>query len=352
MAKSLAIACGLGLLLTWGFISPDAGQAAENAAKEQAQRQIERPGNNAPLWGEVRKGANPYQTTQARGIERNVLVQMQGETWRQLRPPIAFGGGTIICIVLLGLFGYYRWRGQIALHDRPAGRYIQRFSDVARITHWVMGLSFAALAVSGAIITFGKYLLIPVMGHSLFSWILVLAKNLHNFIAPLFVLSLPVFIALFIRDNLPKLYDVEWLIKFGGMLSKTGAHVPSGKFNAGEKALFWGLVCGLSTLICISGVVLLFPNFGQGRFIMQLANVVHGVCALLAIAMACFHIYLGTIGMSGAYQAMRTGYVDETWAKEHHSIWYEEVKTGEAVEHFSADVPPAVSARVVQALES
>jgi formate dehydrogenase subunit gamma len=127
------------------------------------------------------------------------------------------------------------------------------------------------------------------------------------------------FIALF-RDNLPKKHDFQWIKVFGGMLSKSGKHVPSGRFNAGEKALFWSLVCFFSVVLCISGAVLLFPNFDQGRSLMQSANVVHVVCALLAIAMSCFHIFLGTIGMKGAYDAMHTGYVDETWAKEHHEI--------------------------------
>jgi formate dehydrogenase subunit gamma len=147
------------------------------------------------------------------------------------------------------------------------------------------------------------------------------------------------------------MYDLQWIKVFGGMLSKTGNHVPSGRFNAGEKALFWGLVCFFSVVLCVSGVVLLFPNFDQGRSLMQTANVVHVVCALLAIAMACFHIFLGTIGMKGAYDAMHTGYVDETWAKEHHEIWYDEVKAGKSRQHVAEDVPADVKTRVEQAIK-
>jgi formate dehydrogenase subunit gamma len=350
--RIFAISCGLCLVFALGLGFAAHGAQPADGAREQAQRQLDQPGNNAPFWREVRKGENAYQVTQARGIEANILVQSQGETWRQLRPPIAFAGGLIICIALLGLAGYYNWRGKIGVHDQPTGRYIRRFSDVERLTHWTVGISFVTLGITGAIITFGKYVLIPIVGHTLFSWLAIVFKNLHNFIAPVFVLALPVLIVLFVRDNLLKAYDIQWLVKFGGMLSKSGEHVPSGRFNAGEKALFWGLVCALSTVLCISGAVLLFPNFGQGRSIMQISNVMHGVCALLAIAMACFHVYLGTVGMKGAYQAMRTGYVDETWAKEHHSIWYDQVKAGKAAEHFSEEVPPAIGAQVAQALKS
>ena len=352
MSKVLVVGRAAAILvLACASLAPLAASGADSA-QQQAQRQLTQPGNNAPFWGDVRKGDNPYQTTQVRGIETNVLVQSQGQTWRQLRPPIATVGGLIIIMTLMGLFGYNQWRGSIGLHERPTGRFIKRFSDADRLTHWTMGISFVTLGITGLIITFGKYVILPVLGYTLFSWIAILAKNLHNFVAPVFLVSLPIFIVLFVRDNLPKWHDVQWIVVFGGMLSKTGGHVPSGRFNAGEKALFWGLVCVFSAILCISGVVMLFPNFEQGRALMQSANVVHAVVALLAIAMSCFHIYLGTVGMKGAYQAMRTGYVDETWAREHHEIWYEEVKSGKSRQHVAEDAPAEVRTQVAQAIKA
>jgi len=336
-------------LMSW---APVSGAADSGSAQEQAQRQQDQPLNNAPVWREVRKGENPYQTTQVRGVETNILVQSQGETWRQLRPLLSLAGGLILVAVLVGLLGYFRWRGAIGLHDKPAGRFIQRFSDIDRLAHWAMAISFVVLAITGLIITFGKYVLLPVLGYTLFSWIAIISKNLHNFVAPVFLLSLAVFIVLFIRDNLPRLYDVQWLLKFGGMLSKSGGHIPTGRFNAGEKALFWALVCVFSVALCVSGAIMLFPNFEQGRSIMQVANITHVVCALLGIAMACFHIYLGTVGMKGAYDAMRTGYVDETWAKEHHQIWYDEVRAGRANQRVADQVPADVRAQIDQTLRS
>jgi formate dehydrogenase subunit gamma len=321
-------------------------------AAAQRERQITQPGNNAPLWRDVRRGENPYQTTQVRGVETNILVQSEGQSWRLLRPWVFSAGGMVIAVALLILLGYYLWRGSIPLHQQPTGRLIRRFSSLERMTHWTVAISFVTLGITGITMTFGKYLLLPILGYPLFSWLAIAAKNLHNFVAPVFLLALPVLILVFMRDHLPKRYDWAWLKTFGGLLSKSGTEVASGRFNAGEKVLFWTMVCVLSVVLCLSGVVLLFANFEQGRFTMQSANIVHMVCALLAIAMACFHIYLGTIGMKGAYQGMHTGYVDEAWAAEHHEIWYQEVKAGTAQQKFVDEVPPEVKMQVEQSIKA
>jgi formate dehydrogenase subunit gamma len=129
-------------------------------------------------------------------------------------------------------------------------------------------------------------------------------------------------IVTFISHNAPRAYDWVWVRKLGGLFS--GTHVPSGKFNAGEKAWFWGGVTILGLIVSVSGLVLDFPNFGQGRETMQIANIVHATAAVLFMAMSLGHIYLGTIGQAGSYDAMRHGTVDETWAKEHHEYWYQQ----------------------------
>jgi formate dehydrogenase subunit gamma len=336
-ARWFVAALGLAAVAGVAAQSPAISPPDAELATQQAARKIAPPLNNQQVWSEVRSGRP--QTTSVRGRETDVLMQPQGQTWRAVRPPIATMGGMLLAVVLLGLAGYYAWRGPIMLHGKKTGRMIERFTPLKRYTHWTMGLSFVALGITGLLITFGRTLLLPLIGSTLFSWLAILAKNVHNFTGPVFSVALVVFIALFVRDNLPRAYDVQWLTKFGGMLDRSGdTHVPSGKFNAGEKALFWGLVVVLSVVLCITGYILNFPNFNQTRATMQLTNVVHMVVALGAIAMACFHIYLGTIGMHGALDAMRTGYVDETWAKEHHEYWYNDVKPGKVP---GADVPDA-----------
>jgi formate dehydrogenase subunit gamma len=345
------------LAMLFALVATPAAYAADaGGAKEQAQRQQTQPGNNAPLWRDVREGVtpnvNPYQTTQVRGIETNVLVQPSGQSWRQLRPPMAVAGGALIAAALLAVFGFYWWRGSIGVHAPATGRLIKRFSDAERFTHWTVAISVCVLGITGLIISFGKYMLLPVLGYTLFSWIAILAKNLHNFVAPVFFCALPVMIVLFIRDNFPERGDLKWILSFGGLFSKSGRETPSGRFNFGEKVLFWWMATILGVVLCASGAVMLFPNFEQGRELMQSANIVHISCAMVMIFLACFHIYLGTLGMKGAYDAMRTGYVDETWAKEHHELWYEAVKAGTAPQHFADDASPEVRAQVEQGLKA
>jgi formate dehydrogenase subunit gamma len=203
---------------------------------------------------------------------------------------------------------------------------IERFSSFERIAHWTMAISFCVLALSGLTMLFGKYVLLPVIGHTLFSWLAELGKTLHNFTGPIFLFSIVVFVVKFIRDNIPRAYDITWLVKVGGVLS--GEVVPSGRFNAAEKIWFWGGVIGLGTVSCASGLVLDFPNFDQARGVMMLANIVHVIAAILFIVWSFTHIYLGTAGTTGAYEGMRNGYVDETWAREHAQYWYDDVKAG------------------------
>lgn len=351
MRKAIAL---LGALAAGALVAVGTPALAQDSAQDQVKRQQVQPLNNAPVWRDVRSGDPGY--TSVKGRETDVLIQPSGtllpgqksitagENWRLARVPLATVGGAIIALTLLVLFGYWSWKGSIGVHERASGRYIQRFSDLERGAHWTMGLSFVVLAITGLVITFGKTLLLPVLGYTIFAWLANFAKNLHNFTGPIFAVALPVFIVLFVRDNLPKAYDVEWVKKAGGMLS--GEHVPSGRFNAGEKALFWTLVFVFSTILVVTGLILNFPNFDQSRSTMQMTNVIHLVVGLLAIAMSCFHIYLGSVGMKGAFEAMRYGYVDETWAKEHHQYWYEDVRAGRSRQRFADAVPADTADRV------
>src|SRR3990167_1243107 len=287
-----------------------AAWAAEGSAK-QAERQATQPLNNAPFWRDVRGGENPYQTTQVRGIETNVLVQTAGQTWREIHNgPLPLVGGLLLIAILLLIFGYYRWKGPLRVHENPTGRLIERFSDWERLVHWSAAISFVILAVSGLMLMFGKYVLLPMFGYTLFSWLAIIGKNLHNFIGPLFIFCVLAMFVTFVRDNVWQRIDFNWIAQAGGLLN--GKHVPSGRFNAGEKAWFWFGVIFLGLVSGVSGLVLDFPNMDQGRTVMQLANIVHAISAVLFIALALSHIYIGTIGAEGAYEAMREGLVDQS----------------------------------------
>ncbi|MGH8741981.1 MAG: formate dehydrogenase subunit gamma [Burkholderiales bacterium] len=312
-------------------------QQPQDRVQAQQQRQVTQPGNNAPVWRDVRKEGEEHFTT-VKGREAGVLVQSAGETWRQIRNgPVTFYGGWLVVLIVLAILAFYFWKGPVKVHERPTGRLIHRFSTVEQVVHWSTAISFCVLGLSGLIMLFGKHVLLPVFGYTLFGWLAALSKNLHNFVAPFFIVAVLAMVLLFIKDNFPRAYDFRWLGRAWGVMAR-GEHVPTGRFNAGEKGWFWFGVVGLSIVVSWTGVILLFPNFDQTRALMQQAWIWHAVAAVLYIAMSLGHIYLGTLGVEGAYQAMRTGYVDEVWAKEHHPIWLDEVKSGGAA-HAGGAVP-------------
>ena len=305
--------------------SPAVNPQEAAAAKNETIQQRVQPLNNAPVWKEVRSGAP--QVTTVTGRETNILVQPGGQTWRAIRNgPISIYGGWLLALMVLAIGSFYFVKGTMPLHGAPTGRKLRRFTTWDRAVHWTTAIGFVVLALSGLLMLFGKSVLLPLIGYTLFSWLAILGKNLHNFIGPLFVICLVLIFATFVRNNFPQRGDVEWITHFGGMFS--GKDTPSFKFNAGEKLWFWGGVTFLGFIVGSTGLVLDFPNFDQTRETMQWANVFHAVGGILFMVGALGHIYMGTIGMAGAYDAMRTGYVDEEWAKEHHLYWYNDVKAG------------------------
>jgi formate dehydrogenase subunit gamma len=270
--------------------------------------------------------------------EGTVIVQRGGNQWRVWRNgPLATLAGTILVLALLAVFLAMKVVGKLT-SDPDTGRRIQRFTNWERHVHWATAISFIILAVTGLVILFGKKLLIPLVGHDVFSFIAYIFKYLHNFVGPLFILCSVLMFFTFLRRNFFRKIDWRWIKKGGGML--THEHVPAGFFNAGEKAWFWLGVTLLGLVMSISGLILDFIGFGQTRYVLQIANYLHLLGATFYIAAAMGHIYIGTWGTPGAYHAMRHGDVDEAWAKAHHGIWYDEVKAGVPPGTFDNRVPP------------
>ncbi len=335
--SAMSALAGLGLWLAMAMPGAAFAQGQPAAQDTQAQRQVVQPGNNAPVWREVQSGEPNY--TSVKGPETGVLIQPQarffgqetmttaGEAWRKYRNgPVTFYGGILI-LAFAGMIAlFYFWKGEIKLKEPSNGKLMKRFSVLERTAHWSMAISFCVLGISGLVMFFGKHVILPVIGHTLFAWLTMLAKNLHNFIGPLFMLSVLLAFIVFVRHNFPAKGDLTWILKGGGMVS--GEHIPTGRFNAGEKGWFWLGVVVLGTAMSVTGLIMLFPNFEQVRSTMQQANVVHGIGSVIFVAMSLAHIYIGTIGMQGAYDGMRTGYSEEVWVKEHHETWYNDVKSG------------------------
>ena len=322
-------------------VKPDASEAPGYANQTNAERKQVQPGNNAPMWRQVGAGVTGSSSLpKSEAPEAGNLIQSfvqypgskvtnAGEAWRQVRNNwiIPYGGSMLL--IVLGAVALFYWRkGEMRLHAPETGRQIERFTPLERSAHWANAIAFVALAVSGVVMAFGKFFILPVIGLTLFGWLTYALKNLHNFAGPLFAVSLVIVFFTFLKDNMPRKEDWTWIVKGGGLLS--GQEVASHRFNAGEKVVFWGGVMFLGLIVVGSGLVLdkLLPGLIYERSTMQISHMIHAVAALFMMFMFIGHIYLGTIGMQGAYKGMRTGYVDETWAKEHHELWFDDVKSG------------------------
>jgi formate dehydrogenase subunit gamma len=326
-----------------------------------AARSKTQPGNNAPVWRAVRESGHVEGVVNLPGAEKGVLIQRltqypgsrvtsAGEAWRQVRNQWLIPYGGSLLLIVAGAIALFYWRkGPLGGREPDTGRVIERFTPFERSAHWANAIAFVTLGISGIVMAFGKFFLLPVLGATLFGWLTYGLKTLHNFVGPLFAVSLVIVFVTFVRDNLPKAGDWEWLRRAGGMLG--GHEVPSHRFNAAEKLVFWGGVFALGLVVVASGLVLdkLVPGLGETRGQMQVAHMVHAAATVLMIAMFIGHIYIGSIGMKGAYSAMRTGYVDEGWAKEHHELWYDDVKAGRIPAQRSRPAEPPLQAARPQA---
>ena len=323
--------------------SPPASVAAAPEPKpddSNAQRAKTQPGNNAPFWRGVRESGVQPGISNLPGAEKGVLIQPfvqypgsrmtnAGEAWRQVRNQwIIPYGGALLLIVTLALALFYFAKGPIGHSANSGPRRIERFTYFERAAHWSNATAFVVLAVSGIVMAYGKFFLLPLIGHSLFGWLTYALKTAHNFFGPLFAVSLLIVIVTFIRDEFPQRGDLSWLLRLRDVVNDR--EPPSHRFNAGEKLIFWGGVFFLGIIVVGSGLVMdkLIPGLAYLRTDMQAAHMVHAVATNLMVSMFLLHIYLGTIGMRGAYRAMRDGVVDDAWAREHHEYWYEDIQAG------------------------
>ena len=334
-------------------VKPDASDAPGYAEQTNGERAKVQPGNNAPMWRQVGSGVAGFSSLpKSEAPEAGVLIQPfvqypgsrltnAGEAWRQVRNNWLIPYGGSLLLIVLGAIGLAYWRaGTIKLKGQPSGRMLERFTPFERSAHWANAIAFVILAVSGLVMAFGQFFLLPVMGSTLFGWLAYALKNMHNFAGPLFAVSLLIVIVTFLRDNLPAKGDLNWLLKGGGMFSEH--EVKSGRYNAGEKFVFWCGVFVLGLVVVGSGLVMdkLIPGLVYERGTMQIAHMVHSVANILMIVMFMGHIYLGWI-TEGAIEGMKTGYVDETWAKEHHELWYDDIKSGKIPAQRSAAPAPS-----------
>src|ERR1700738_3649675 len=251
------------------------------------------------------------------------LIQPAGRDWRDFhRSKLPIIGGVAIIGMLARLAVFLMVRGRVRIDGGFSGVKLVRFASFERFTHWLTASCFIVLALSGLNISFGRRLILPLFGPESFSTMSAWAKLAHNYLAFPFMLGLVIMFLIWIKDNIPGRIDLQWLKQGGGILFK-GPHPPAKRFNAGQKGIFWIVIIG-GALMSVSGWFLLFPYLPANVTTLQFWTVIHAVIAMLFIAAMMAHIYIGSIGMEGAFDAMGTGEVDLNWAREHHSLWVEE----------------------------
>lgn len=325
-------------------------------AEEQTILQTEQ-GTPEPGWGDAASGRQHmdrhYLIPPGTMPEQHVILQRGGNTWRTLHNgPLAWLAGALWLLVPLVLLVAWAATRPDRRGAPETGRAVLRFNGWQRAVHWATALSFLALAITGIVILFGKKLMLPWMGHQLFSWLAVVSKYIHNVAGPVFVVCSVLMFATFLRHNRFSREDWAWVRRAGGLLG--GGHPPAGYFNAGEKLWFWFGVAVLGLVMSVTGLILDFPYLGEvgsavgtTRYVQQWANVLHLVGAAFYVAATMGHIYMGTVGTPGSYRGMRHGTVDESWARTHHSLWYDEVRAGRNVAE-PVGRPPRAAARPVQ----
>ncbi len=255
-------------------------------------------------------------------VKSYVLEHPAGQEWQHFHTVTLKWIGAVAIIGTLGLLViFYLVRGSVRIERGRSGIKIVRFTGFERFVHWMTAVCFVVMALSGLNITFGRALLLPLLAPETFTAISELAKYFHNYLSFPFTLGVVLILFMWIAGNIPNSVDVEWVKRGGGIVGHD--HPPAYRFNAGQKAIFWIQVLG-GTAMVMSGYVLIFPFYGTGVAGMELAEMVHGIVAMLYIATMLGHIYIGSLGMEGAFEAMGEGTVDLNWAKEHHSLWLEE----------------------------
>lgn len=309
--KRTFLAAALALGLAFAIAAPQAAMAQQTPADEAALLQQLK---GAPVTGRV----------SIPDAKSGVLIQPQGRDWRQIsQGAVKSAGGWLLAITVIALAAFMAIRGRIKVEHGMSGRTIERFKGIERFAHWLTAICFVILGLSGLNVSFGRSLLLPIMSPEAFTAMSAFGKLAHNFLSFPFVLGVFLMAVMWIRHNIFNAIDMEWFRQGGGLLQK-GVHPPAGKFNGGQKVIFWLVVLG-SIALAISGYILMFPFYGTDIAGMQLAQLVHAIAGIVMVAVILAHIYIGSIGMEGAFDAMGSGQVDVNWAREHHSLWVKDV---------------------------
>jgi len=198
---------------------------------------------------------------------------------------------------------------------------IQRYTRSERSNHWVVAILFILAALSGlALFHPALYGLTGLFGGG--PW----TRVLHPFLGVAMFLLFLIMALRFAGHNRLDANDRQWLRQLDDVLNNREEQLPPvGRYNAGQKLLFWVLVLSMLLLLA-SGIVIWREYFGQlfGVGLIRLAVVAHALAAFVLICSILVHIY-AAIWVKGSLGAMLTGKVSRAWARKHHPGWYKQI---------------------------
>ncbi len=330
-SASRFLIAAIALMMASVFVAPVQAQVNPTASAVQEQQLLNALQSGGSIEGRI---SIPDAGAAA-------LIKPAGQEWRAFHQgTMAWTAAVAVLGMLVVVAGFYLLRGRITIDSGWSGMKILRFNSVERFAHWLTATSFIILALTGLNLVFGKTVLLPLFGAEAFAAATQWGKYAHNYLAWPFMLGVALMLVIWIKDNIPNGTDIAWLKAGGGLFSK-GVHPPARKFNAGQKVIFWSVILGGAAL-SVTGVFLLFPELAGSYGNWQLNQIIHGLVSVVLVAIMIGHIYIGSIGMEGAFDAMGSGEVDYNWAKEHHSIWAEEVRAKSGLKSTGAGSAPGV----------
>lgn len=332
-------------------VAPRTGDATGTAQELSGQLGTLGGASDPELWRALRYGSADI-TVSSGGEVASVLMQDGGMAWLEFRKgPLATYGGYLLLGTLALLLVFFVLRGKVKLDYEKTGHTVTRFKSMERAAHWLLAGSFILLGITGLLTLFGRMFIAPYISKDFNSTLLLASKYIHNNVAWAFIVALIVVFFMWVWHNIPNRTDITWFAQAGGIIGSK--HPPAKKFNGGQKIIFWSVIL-LGGSISASGVSLLFPfelpmfmkTFDIMRSVgieslpiygplpiamapheeMQYAQAWHAIVAFVLMAIIIAHIYIGSVGMEGAYDAMGSGEVDEAWARQHHSLWLEDLE--------------------------
>ena len=304
-------------------------EAADSTAQAASQSEV--------VWQALKEGATGYTTSQSEF--HGQPINSYDPRILPLRSDILAPGLMLALFGMIGVFILFIMVNGISkLHHGYSGKMVFRWSKRDVAIHWLGAIPCLLLILTGLMLLAGRFFVEPVLGQGAFASMMALVKPVHDVMAFPFMAGWLLMTLLWAKNQIPAKYDLDWFLVVGGYINFgpfKGKHPDAGFANAGEKLWFWTFAA-FGLVISLSGIVLLFPQYVEpSRTLSLLAIIAHGASAIILCAFSIVHIFMATVMSEGGMECMVSGYCDENWAKQHHNVWYDEIKADGTLQYKS-----------------